>query len=204
MLKYTRFQQLTRRNLFNLNEQMQQVLSGAMYNDLTPELNKARQDAVFLTNEYNASYGRPQAEQGGYLKRLFKSIGEQVHFEPNLRCEFGSNISISNYFFANFDCILLDCGGIEVGTMSSLVLVSVFTLPIMLLMPTSASMAAVMPSLLKSAAMYGLAQVCILIRVSPLGEQHHWLRKCCHERYSRECNRRRSSLPGTPLHYRSG
>ena len=41
----------------NLNEQMQQVLSGAMYNDLTPELNKARQNALILTNEYNASYG---------------------------------------------------------------------------------------------------------------------------------------------------
>lgn len=99
----------------NLNKQMQRVLSGAMYNDLTPELNKARQDAVFLTNEYNASYGRPQAEREAILKRLFKSIGEQVHFEPNLRCEFGSNISIGNYFFANFDCILLDCGGIEIG-----------------------------------------------------------------------------------------
>ena len=53
----------------NLNEQMQQVLSGAMYNDLTPELNKARQNALILTNEYNASYGRPQAEREVCFKK---------------------------------------------------------------------------------------------------------------------------------------
>ena len=99
----------------NLKEQREKVLSGQMYNDLTDELIKAREDAVYLTNEYNATYGKPAKERETILKRLLKSIGENVYFEPNFRCEFGYNISIGNNFYANFDCVMLDGGGIEIG-----------------------------------------------------------------------------------------
>ena len=37
----------------NLEEQRQFILSGKVYNDLTPELVKARENTVFLTNKYN-------------------------------------------------------------------------------------------------------------------------------------------------------
>ena len=36
-----------------LEEQRQFILSGKVYNDLTPELIKARENTVFLTNKYN-------------------------------------------------------------------------------------------------------------------------------------------------------
>ena len=42
----------------NLNEQKELILSGKMYNDLTDELIKARENTVLLTNEYNASFGK--------------------------------------------------------------------------------------------------------------------------------------------------
>ena len=57
----------------NLKEQSEKVLSGQMYNDLTDELIKAREDAVYLTNEYNATYGKPAKERETILKRLLKS-----------------------------------------------------------------------------------------------------------------------------------
>lgn len=100
----------------NLEEQTAGMLSGKMYNDLTPELIKARENTVFLTNEYNASFGKPDKEREAILKRLLKSIGTGVHFEPTFRCEFGYNISIGDHFYANFDCIMLDGGGIEIGS----------------------------------------------------------------------------------------
>ncbi|WP_343064803.1 sugar O-acetyltransferase [Listeria rustica] len=37
------------------------------------------------------------------------------HFEPDFRCEFGRNISVGDYFYANFDCITLDGGKITIG-----------------------------------------------------------------------------------------
>lgn len=99
----------------NLEEQRQFILAGNMYNDLTEELVKARENTVLLTNEYNASFGRPAEEREAILRKLLKSIGTDVYFEPNFRCEFGYNISIGDHFYANFDCVMLDGGGIGIG-----------------------------------------------------------------------------------------
>jgi maltose O-acetyltransferase len=98
-----------------LQEQREFIKTGAMYNDLTEELVKAREQTVFLTNEYNNSFGKPQATREEILKRLLHKIGERVHFEPVFRCEFGYNISIGNDFYANFDCVMLDGADITIG-----------------------------------------------------------------------------------------
>lgn len=98
-----------------LEEQRQFILSGAMYNDLTQELVQARERAVRLTTAYSESYGQPQKEREKILKELLGSVGENSYFEPGFRCEFGYNISIGNHFYANFDCVMLDGGGIEIG-----------------------------------------------------------------------------------------
>ena len=99
----------------NLIEQKKDILSGKMYNDLTQELVEARENAVFLTNEYNNSFGKPQHEREDILKRLLKGIGNGVHFEPTFRCEFGHNITVGDNFYANFDCIMLDGAEINIG-----------------------------------------------------------------------------------------
>ncbi|WP_308285409.1 sugar O-acetyltransferase [Actinoplanes hulinensis] len=98
-----------------LEAQREHILSGRMYNDLTPELIGARERAVLLTSEYNDSFGRPQAEREAVLRRLLRSVGRECHFEPTFRCEFGFNISVGDHFYANFDCVMLDGGGITIG-----------------------------------------------------------------------------------------
>lgn len=99
----------------NLAEQRQHMLTGAMYDDLTPELVVAREQTVFLTNQYNATFGQTEAKRTEVLRKLLHSTGEGVFFEPTFRCEFGFNITIGNNFYANFDCVMLDGGGIEIG-----------------------------------------------------------------------------------------
>ena len=99
----------------NLDEQRAVILSGRMYNDLTPELIEARQRAVLLSTEDNAAFGRPQPDREAILRRLLGAVGEGCHFEPTFRCEFGYTIRIGDNFYANFDCIMLDGGGITIG-----------------------------------------------------------------------------------------
>lgn len=51
-----------------LEEQRQDILSGAVYDDLTPELIKARQAAVLLTNAYNQAFGQDEKSREVYSK----------------------------------------------------------------------------------------------------------------------------------------
>lgn len=99
----------------DLEQQRQHILTGAMYNDLTPELVTARERTVLATNAYNASFGAPQAERVALLRDLLQHAGSNAHFEPTFRCEFGYNISVGENFYANFDCVMLDGGGITIG-----------------------------------------------------------------------------------------
>ena len=101
--------------MMDLEQQRAHILSGAVYDDLTPELVDARERTVLRTNQYNASFGAPAAEREALLRELLGTVGEGVHFEPTFRCEFGFNIHIGNAFYANFDCVMLDGGGITIG-----------------------------------------------------------------------------------------
>lgn len=98
-----------------LDQQFAHMRTGRMYDDLSPELIAAREAAVLLTNRYNASFARPAAEREAVLRELLGEVGRRVHFEPTFRCEFGRNICIGNNFYANFDCVMLDGGGIFIG-----------------------------------------------------------------------------------------
>lgn len=98
-----------------LNELKKLMHSGQMYNDLDPTLIDARAKAVHLTNAYNQSYGECASKREAILHSIFHTVGKQPYLEPNFRCEFGFNITIGDYFYANFDCIMLDGAPITIG-----------------------------------------------------------------------------------------
>ena len=62
-----------------LEEQRQDILSGAVYDDLTPELIKARQAAVLLTNAYNQAFGQDEKIR----QELKKQYGKLPDYEIN-------------------------------------------------------------------------------------------------------------------------
>lgn len=95
--------------------QREHMRTGAMYNDLTEELVSFREGAVLRSDAYNASFGRPAEERLALLRELLGSVEGPAHFEPTLRVEFGDGTSIGRSFYANFDCVLLDGGGITIG-----------------------------------------------------------------------------------------
>lgn len=96
-------------------EQRAHMRTGAMYNDLTEELVSFREAAVLRADAYNASLGRPAEERLALLRELLGHVEGPAHFEPTLRVELGDGVSIGRHFYANFDCVLLDGGGITIG-----------------------------------------------------------------------------------------
>ena len=99
----------------NPTEQFARMATGAMYDDLTPELIAARIEAVQATDAYNRSYGQPAEEREALLRRVVGSMGRDVNLEPTFRCEFGRNIHLGSHVFANFDCVMLDGAPITIG-----------------------------------------------------------------------------------------
>lgn len=79
-----------------LREQIHRMQCSMMYNDLDPELMRARQKTMALTTAYAQSYSQSPAKREALLAKILGKIGKNVHFEPTFRCEFGKNISIGN------------------------------------------------------------------------------------------------------------
>lgn len=91
------------------------IKSGNIYNDLLPEIVKRREEAILKTNVYNNSFGADKSKREAILATILKKVGLNVHFEPVFRCEFGTNISLGDNFYANYDCIMLDPHDIVIG-----------------------------------------------------------------------------------------
>ena len=49
------------------------------------------------------------------LQELLGHLGEDSWIEPPFRCDYGTQISIGDHFFANYDCIFLDVAPITIG-----------------------------------------------------------------------------------------
>lgn len=89
--------------------------SGELYNDLLPIYSQQRQKVALQLKKYNQLYGEDEEARQEILREILGSVGKDAFFENDFRCEFGRNIHIGDYFYANFDCILLDGAEINIG-----------------------------------------------------------------------------------------
>ena len=79
----------------------------------SPRLRRARK----MLRCYNSS-PEDLVERKRILEELFDqpfAEDDLICIEPPFYCDFGCNISIGKNFFANFDCVILDCGPVTIG-----------------------------------------------------------------------------------------
>ncbi|QDJ59654.1 sugar O-acetyltransferase [Weissella sagaensis] len=89
------------------------MATGKTYNDLDPILVAERKQSTKLTNELNQETDPVKKEQ--LIRHLFGSAGLQPDINPNFRCEFGRNIHVGDYFYANYDAVILDGAKVTIG-----------------------------------------------------------------------------------------
>jgi maltose O-acetyltransferase len=87
----------------------EQMLAGECYDALHPELVEARERARSLLARYNANGDRAA------LAELFGRVADDAIVEPPFHCDYGFNITIGARFYANVNCVFLDCAPIEIG-----------------------------------------------------------------------------------------
>ena len=62
-----------------------------------------------LVDKFNsASRSETMTRTGEYLGKLFAHMGKECYIEPPFYCDYGTNIHVGDYFYANTGLIVLD------------------------------------------------------------------------------------------------
>jgi maltose O-acetyltransferase len=93
----------------------EKMLSGALYFAGDEELVALRRNARRLTRLFNATNEEQSEERQNLLGELLGKLGTGSEIEPPFRCDYGCFISIGEKFFANFNCVILDCAPVTIG-----------------------------------------------------------------------------------------
>jgi maltose O-acetyltransferase len=91
------------------------MLAGELYLGDDPELTAMRVRCKRLLREFESADPGDLATRTALLRRLLGAAGEGAYIEPPFRCDYGSNIFVGARFYANFDCVILDCARIDIG-----------------------------------------------------------------------------------------
>ncbi|MDE7263701.1 MAG: NUDIX domain-containing protein [Anaeroplasmataceae bacterium] len=114
MIQPRLFNYVIQNHKINFGSNFKRMLAGALYNAglNDPELHR---NAVRKAMEYNQTGPEELEKRKEMIRGLFGSTKEHFYIEPSIRMDYGFNIHIGDYFYANFDCVFLDVAPIVFG-----------------------------------------------------------------------------------------
>jgi hypothetical protein len=83
----------------------EKMVAGELYDPLDPELVAARARCRVLLRRLNAA---DQAERPPIYAELIGAAGPGLWIEPPFHCDYGSNITVGEKVYFNFNCVILD------------------------------------------------------------------------------------------------
>jgi len=90
----------------------EKMLRGEYYDPEDPTLKHLRGNAEKLIGEYNS----PEAgNEAHILEMLIGYRAEGISIRKPFYCDYGSNIKVGRNFYANYNCVFLDAGPINIG-----------------------------------------------------------------------------------------
>ncbi len=93
----------------------EKMLAGRPYrafDELLVEERLRAKQLVFALNRLAPTEYDPQQQ---LLKSLLGKIGGNSNIEIPFRCDYGYNIHIGDNFYANYNCVILDCARVQIG-----------------------------------------------------------------------------------------
>lgn len=91
------------------------MLAGELYDALAPELVAARERARNLCQDLNATREQEQERRRSILEELLGSGGDTVWLQPPFYCDYGTNITLGQRVYFNFNCVILDVCRVTIG-----------------------------------------------------------------------------------------
>jgi maltose O-acetyltransferase len=99
-----------------MKSQKEKMLGGELYDPLDPQLTAERSRARLLFKALNDTRDDQQEERARLIKELIPASGEGVWIEPPFYCDYGTNITLGDRVFFNFNCVVLDVAPVRVGS----------------------------------------------------------------------------------------
>lgn len=94
----------------------EKMLAGELYDPLDPALCADRRRARLLCRELNRTGDDETSERARLLRALIPASGAGVCIEPPFYCDYGSNITLGDRVFFNFNCVVLDVAPVRIGS----------------------------------------------------------------------------------------
>jgi maltose O-acetyltransferase len=96
-----------------MDSEKAKMLRGEMYNPFDPALMAERQQTRQILLQLNQTDQDGRAE---LLRQLIPNAGQELYIEPPFHCDYGSNITLGDLVFFNFNCVILDCAPVRIGS----------------------------------------------------------------------------------------
>jgi maltose O-acetyltransferase len=94
----------------------EKMLAGEFYYALDPELVEMRNNARILLDKINASAIEAPNDDRPLFRQLFGALGEGFIAQAPFYCDYGRNIYLGDYLYFNFNCVILDCAKVTIGS----------------------------------------------------------------------------------------
>lgn len=92
------------------------MLAGEPYRATDPELTAERHNARALMREFAETAAHLPEVRSRILRQLIGRCGSNVTIEPPFFCDYGSNITLGDDVFFNFNCVILDVMPVVIGS----------------------------------------------------------------------------------------
>lgn len=93
----------------------EKMLAGKLYDATDPQLAEERRVTRLLLKQLNDSRDDEVELRNQLIKKLIANSGEGLWIEPPFYCDYGSNISVGDKVFFNFNCVILDVMEVTIG-----------------------------------------------------------------------------------------
>jgi maltose O-acetyltransferase len=99
-----------------MKSEKEKMLGGELYNPFDPQLVADRKRARLLFKAFNDTHDDQPEERLRLLQMLIPTVGVGLLIEPPFYCDYGSNITIGDNVFFNFNCVILDIASVTIGS----------------------------------------------------------------------------------------
>ncbi|MWV47372.1 maltose O-acetyltransferase [Paenibacillus sp. HJL G12] len=94
----------------------EKMLQGKPYKAFGEELLGDRQHAKELVYDFNELRPSEIDKRNDIIRQLLGKTGKHFFVEPPFRCDYGYNIEIGENFYSNYNCVIVDCNRVSIGS----------------------------------------------------------------------------------------